>query len=93
MAFRGFLKNPRALDAVVVALATALLIGAYVTAYAYVKVPGRVLWPAAAAGFITVEAAWLLLTLFLFAAFAAGLAAEAVRPTPSSPVQTSTLTP
>jgi hypothetical protein len=73
VAFRGFLKNPRALDAVVVALATALLIGAYVTAYAYVKVPGRVLWPAAAAGFITVEAAWLLLTLFLFAAFAAGL--------------------
>lgn len=72
-AFRGFLKDLRAFDAVVVILATWLVLGAYVTAYAYVHVPGQVLWPAVTAGFITIDAAWLLLTLFLFAALAVGL--------------------
>lgn len=72
-AFRGLLKDPRAFDAVVVVLATWLVLGAYLTAYAYVNLPGTVIGPAAAAGFVTVEAAWLLLTLFLFAALAVAL--------------------
>jgi hypothetical protein len=72
-AFRGFLKDLRAFDAVVVVLATWLVLGAYVAAYAYVRLPGQVIGPAVAAGFVMVEAAWLLLTGFLFAALAAGL--------------------
>jgi hypothetical protein len=72
-AFRGFLKDPRAFDAVVVVLATCLVLGAYMTAYAYVKVPGHVISTGVTAGFITVEAAWLLLTAFLCTALAVGL--------------------
>jgi hypothetical protein len=71
--FRGFLKDPRAFDAVVVVLATWLVLGAYVTAYAYVRLPGQVIQGGVTAGFITVNAAWFLLTLFLFAGLAAGL--------------------
>jgi hypothetical protein len=71
--FRGFLKDPRAFDAVVVVLATWLVLGAYVTAYAYVRLPGQVIQGGVTAGLITVTAAWLLLTLFLFAGLAAGL--------------------
>jgi hypothetical protein len=71
--FRGFLKDPRAFDAVVVVLATWLVLGAYVTAYAYVRHPGQVIWGGVTAGFIAVNTAWLLLTLFLFAGLAAGL--------------------
>jgi hypothetical protein len=71
--FRRFLRDPRAFDAVVVVLATWLVLGAYVTAYAYVRLPGQVIQGGVTAGFITVNAAWFLLTLFLFAGLAAGL--------------------
>jgi hypothetical protein len=70
---RGFLKDPRAFDGVVVVLATWLVLGAYITAYAYVRLPGQVIPGGVTAGFITVNAAWLLLTLFLFAGLATGL--------------------
>lgn len=73
MTLRGFLKDPRALDVVVVVLATWLVLGAYITAHAYVNQPGHVVWSGVTAGFITLDAAWLLLTLFLFARLAAGL--------------------
>ncbi len=70
---RRFVENPVAVDAVVVVLATWLVLGAYVTAYAYVQVPGHVLQVPAKAGFTTVTAAWALLTLYLFVEFAVGL--------------------
>lgn len=54
-------------------LATWFVLGAYVTSYAYVKTPGEVLEPAKDLGLVTVNAAWALLTLFLFAVFAYGL--------------------
>ena len=73
MTLRGFLKDPRAFDGVGVVLATWLVIGAYITAYAYVRLPGQVTYGAVAAGLITVTAAWLLLTLFLVGALAMGL--------------------
>ncbi len=50
MTFRGFLKDPRAFDAVVVVLATWLVLGAYVTAYAYVRLPGQVIQGGVTAG-------------------------------------------
>lgn len=70
---RRFVEDPRAVDAVVVVLSTWFVLGAYVIAYAYVHDVGRVIEPARRYGFATVTAAWSLLTLFLFAGFAAGL--------------------
>jgi hypothetical protein len=63
------------IDSVVVVLATIFVLGAYVTAYAYVHDPGRILEPAERAGQTTVTAAWAALTLFLFVVFAIGLRA------------------
>src|SRR5216683_1870772 len=40
---RRFIEDPRAVDAVVVVLATWFVLGAYVTAYGYVSQPGHVL--------------------------------------------------
>ena len=70
---RRFVEDAKAIDAVVVLLSTWFVLGAYVTAYAYVHVQGEVLQDAQRAGFTTVTAAWALLTLFLFAGFAVGL--------------------
>lgn len=70
---RGFVEDARAVDAVVVVLATWFVLGGYVTAYAYVHLPGVVLQAPQRAGFTTVTAAWSLLTLFLFAGLAGGL--------------------
>src|SRR5438552_16330552 len=75
---RRLLEDPRAVDSVVVVLATWFLLGGYVTAYAYVHVQGQVLQPAAQAGQTVVAAAWSLLTLYLFAGFATGLRAGRV---------------
>jgi hypothetical protein len=69
----GFLERPRAFDSVYVVLATGLLVGAYVTAYAYVQIPNTVLQGPNVAGLFTVNISWSLLTLFLFAAYASGL--------------------
>ncbi|HKW59462.1 MAG TPA: hypothetical protein VJR46_06880 [Candidatus Dormibacteraeota bacterium] len=70
---RRFVEDPRAVDAVVVVLSTWFVLGGYVIAYAYVHDPGHVIDWARRAGFTAVTAAWSLLTLFLFAAFANGL--------------------
>lgn len=70
---RRFVEDPAVVDAVVVVLATWFVLGAYVTAYAYVSVPSHILKGFAAAGFGAVTASWSLLTLYLFAGFALGL--------------------
>lgn len=70
---RRLVEDARAVDAVVVVLATWFVLGAYVTAYAYVHVQGEVLSGVQRAGFTTVTAAWSLLTLFLSVGFAGGL--------------------
>src|SRR5690348_18490586 len=72
---RRLVEEPRAVDSVVVVLATWLVLGGHVVAYAYVHVPGQVLQPVAGAGQTIVAAAWSLLTLYLFAGLAAGLRA------------------
>jgi hypothetical protein len=72
---RVFLDDPRTFDSVVVVLVTWLVLGAYVTAHAYVQQPNHIEQPSATAGQIIVNAAWLLLTVFLFAAFGLGLRA------------------
>ena len=77
-AARKLLYNPRAFDAVVALLMTGIVLSAYIDAYAYVKVPGRVIHniagvdPAKAA-LAAVTVCWFLLTGFLFYAFAQGL--------------------
>ena len=70
---RRFIEDPRAVDAVVVVLATWFVLGGYVTAFAYVSESGHVLEGFKRAGFTAVTASWSLLTLYLFAGFAAGL--------------------
>jgi hypothetical protein len=65
-------------DAVVVVLSTFLVLGAYVVAYAYVHDPAQVMQSTANAGRTIVAAAWSILTLYLFAGFATGLAAGRV---------------
>ena len=70
---RGLVEDSKAIDAVVVVLSTWFVLGAYVTAYAYVHVENQVLAGPQRAGFTMVTAAWSLLTLYLFAGFATGL--------------------
>jgi len=60
---RRFVEEPRAVDAVVVVLATWFVLGGYITAYAYVHTAGTILAAPEKAGFTTVTAAWSLLTL------------------------------
>ncbi len=72
---RRFIQNPRVFDTVVVLLASALLFGAYLTAYAFVIQQGKVVEPAGSIGEGIVLGAWLAMTGVLFAAFAAGLRA------------------
>jgi hypothetical protein len=74
-ASRGFIENPRLFDPVVVTLVGILVLGAYVTAYAYVIEPNRLVQPTYSIGLYTVLASWLALTAVLAAAFAAGLRA------------------
>src|SRR5260370_23321467 len=70
-----FSQNPRVFDTVVVLLASALLFGAYLTAYAFVIQQGKVVEPAGSIGEGIVLGAWLAMTGVLFSAFAAGLRA------------------
>lgn len=72
---RSLVEEPRSVDAVVVVLSTGFVLGAYVVAYAYVHQPGVVLESTAVFGKTIVVVGWSLLTLYLFAGFAAGLAA------------------
>ncbi len=71
---RGFLGDPRAFDLLVAVLMGALVLGAYITAYAYVIEPNRI-EPVSGVGYGIVLGAWLGTTAVLFAAFAAGLRA------------------
>jgi hypothetical protein len=70
---RGFADNPRVFDAVVVVFLGTLVLGAYITAYAYVIKPNHIQQPYANIGQGVVLVAWLAVTGILFAAFAAGL--------------------
>jgi hypothetical protein len=72
---RRFVEDPRAIDAVVVLLSTWFVLGASVTAFAYVHQNGVILHPAREAGFTALTASWSLLTLYLFAGLARGLRA------------------
>jgi len=72
---RGFIDNPRLFDPVVVTLVGLIVLGAYVTAYAYVIAPNHIEQPTASIGQGIVLVAWLALIGLLFAAFAAGLRA------------------
>lgn len=72
---RRLVEEPRTVDAVVVALSTLFVLGAYVVAYAYVHQPGVVLQSTATAGKTLLVAVWSVLTLYLFAGFATGLGA------------------
>ena len=72
---RAVVENPRAVDSVVVVLATWLVLGAYITAFAYVHTPGQKVEWAATTGFTIVTAAWALITIYLFVAWAVGLSA------------------
>jgi hypothetical protein len=72
---RGVVENPRAVDSVVVVLSTWLVLGAYIAAYAYVHTPGSVVGWAETTGITVVTAAWALIAIFLFAAWAGGLRA------------------
>jgi hypothetical protein len=72
---RGFADNPRVFDAVVVVLLGTLVLGAYITAYAYVIKPNHIQQPYANIGQGVVLLAWLAVTGILFAAFASGLRA------------------
>jgi hypothetical protein len=72
---RRFVEEPRIVDAVVVALSTLFVLGAYVVAYAYVHDPGAVIQSVSTTGKTVLAAAWAILTLYLFAGFAAGLGA------------------
>lgn len=72
-ALRGLFENPRAVDSVVVVLSTWLVLGAYITAYAYVQIPGAPIGWAATTGFTIVTAAWALITIFLFVGWTLGL--------------------
>lgn len=74
-AVRGLFGNPRAVDAVVVLLGTWLVLGAYVTAYAYVHVQGETVQWAATTGLTIVTAAWSLIVVYLFTAWSLGLRA------------------
>ena len=71
--FRGLVSRAHLFDGVNVVLSAVLVVGAYLVAYAYVSSPARVLDGPKIAGLTAVFGAWSLLTLFLFAAFAAGL--------------------
>ena len=75
---RRAVEDPVTVDAVVVVLGSWFVLGAYVVSYAYVRVPGTILHGYATAGQTIVTASWALLTLFLFAGFAAGLRAGRV---------------
>lgn len=72
---RRSVEEPLVIDIVVVVLSTVFVLGAYIVAYAYVRQPSTVLQPAANIGRTIIVAAWALLTLYLFAGFATGLAA------------------
>jgi len=72
---RRFIENPGVFDTVVVLLMSALLFGAYLTAYAFVIQQNTIVEPAGNIGEGIVLGAWLATTGLLFSAFAAGLRA------------------
>ena len=70
---RRLIENPRVFDTVVVLLTSALLFGAYLTAYAFVIQQNEIVEPAGNIGQGIVLGAWLATTGVLFVAFAAGV--------------------
>lgn len=70
---RKLVADPRAVDAVVVAVMACFVFSAYLDAYAHVKVPGRVIQDAAIAGQAGLTASWFAAIAFLFFLFARGL--------------------
>ena len=54
-------------------MSSAIVLGGYVIAFAYVSEPNHIIQAFARAGFTAVTASWSLLTLYLFAGFALGL--------------------
>ncbi len=71
---RGLLDSPRAFDAIVVLLSLGIVVGAYVDAYAHVKIPSKVITDAATAAAAAIAICWFLVTGFLFFSFGRGLA-------------------
>jgi hypothetical protein len=72
-AVRRAIDRPRVFDSVVVLLMAALLLGAYLAAYAYVIHPNIVVQPAGYIGQGIVLGAWLVVTGLLFVAYISGL--------------------
>ena len=72
-AVRNVFRDPRAVDAVVVVVMTALIFSAYLDANAYVRVPGNVISDADRAAIAGVTASWFAGTAFLFFLFGRGL--------------------
>ena len=72
-AVRNLFQDARAVDAVVVVVMTALVLSAYLDAYAYVKVPSKVIADADEAARAGITASWFVGTGFLFFLFGRGL--------------------
>ncbi|GAC1687926.1 MAG: hypothetical protein PVS2B1_09010 [Candidatus Dormibacteraceae bacterium] len=72
-AVRKIFQDPRAVDAVVVVVMTCFIFSAYLDAYAYVRVPSKVLTQTDQAAQAGLAASWYVLTAFLFFLFGRGL--------------------
>jgi hypothetical protein len=70
---RRLIDDPRAVGAVVVVVMACFVFSAYLDAYAYVKVPSRVIPDAAFDGQVGLTASWFVFTGFLFFLFGRGL--------------------
>jgi len=70
---RRLMDDPRAVGAVVVVVMACFVFSAYLDAYAYVKVPSKVIPDAALDGQIGLTASWFVFTGFLFFLFGRGL--------------------
>jgi hypothetical protein len=70
---RRLMDDPRAVGAVVVVVMACFVFSAYLDAYAYVKVPSRIIPDAALDGQVGLTASWFVFTGFLFFLFGRGL--------------------
>ena len=70
---RRLIDDPRAVGAVVVVVTACFVFSAYLDAYAYVKVPSKVLPDASFDGQVGLTASWFVFTGFLFFLFGRGL--------------------
>lgn len=67
------MDDPRAVGAVVVVVMACFVFSAYIDAYAYVKVPSKIIPDDALAGQVGLTASWFVFTGFLFFLFGRGL--------------------